>query len=63
MQPFQPCRVSPVADGIIARPGLRLVTGVEALAAVLHPGTESAAVPVGVGQTAPKRPAEVRLPF
>jgi hypothetical protein len=39
MQPFQPCRVSPVADGIIARPGLRLVTGVEALAAVLHPGT------------------------
>lgn len=33
------------ADGIIVRPGPRLVTGVEALAAVLHPGTEAAAPP------------------
>jgi len=34
------------ADGIIVRPGPRLVTGVEALAAVLHPG---AAVPARPG--------------
>jgi iron complex transport system substrate-binding protein len=33
------------ADGIIVRPGPRLVTGVEALAAVLHPGAAAAAPP------------------
>jgi iron complex transport system substrate-binding protein len=33
------------ADGIIVRPGPRLVTGVEALAAVLHPGTAAPAPP------------------
>jgi iron complex transport system substrate-binding protein len=33
------------ADGIIVRPGPRLVTGVEALAAVLHPGTAGPAPP------------------
>jgi iron complex transport system substrate-binding protein len=33
------------ADGIIVRPGPRLVTGVEALAAVLHPATAAAAPP------------------
>jgi iron complex transport system substrate-binding protein len=33
------------ADGIIVRPGPRLVTGVEALAALLHPGTATPAPP------------------
>ncbi|MBV9092357.1 MAG: hypothetical protein JO132_00550 [Streptosporangiaceae bacterium] len=33
------------ADAIIVRPGPRLVTGVEALAAVLHPGTAEPAPP------------------
>jgi iron complex transport system substrate-binding protein len=33
------------ADGIIVRPGPRLVTGVEALAALLHPGTAPPAPP------------------
>jgi iron complex transport system substrate-binding protein len=33
------------ADGIIVRPGPRLVTGVEALAQVLHPGTAGPAPP------------------
>jgi iron complex transport system substrate-binding protein len=33
------------ADGIIVRPGPRLVTGVEALAAALHPGTAVPAPP------------------
>jgi iron complex transport system substrate-binding protein len=33
------------ADGIIVRPGPRLVTGVEALAALLHPGAAAAAPP------------------
>ena len=33
------------ADGIIVRPGPRLVTGVEALAAVLHPGAAEPAPP------------------
>jgi iron complex transport system substrate-binding protein len=33
------------ADGIIVRPGPRLVTGVEALAAVLHPGAAEPALP------------------
>ena len=37
------------ADGIIVRPGPRLVAGVEALAALLHPGT-AAAAPPGVVQ-------------
>ena len=33
------------ADGIIVRPGPRLVTGVEALAALLHPGAAAPAPP------------------
>jgi iron complex transport system substrate-binding protein len=33
------------ADGIIVRPGPRLVTGVEALAALLHPGATAPASP------------------
>jgi iron complex transport system substrate-binding protein len=33
------------ADGIIVRPGPRLVTGVEAVAAVLHPGAAAPAPP------------------
>ncbi len=33
------------ADGIVVRPGPRLVTGVEALAAILHPGVAPAAPP------------------
>src|SRR5215831_12960101 len=33
------------ADGIVVRPGPRLVTGVEALAAVLHPGAAAPAPP------------------
>ena len=33
------------ADGIIVRPGPRLVTGVEALAAVLHSGAAEPAPP------------------
>ena len=33
------------ADGIIVRPGPRLVTGVEALAAMLHPGAVAPAPP------------------
>jgi iron complex transport system substrate-binding protein len=34
------------ANGIVVRPGPRLVDGVEALAAILHPGS-AAAVPAG----------------
>jgi iron complex transport system substrate-binding protein len=33
------------ADGIVVRPGPRLVAGVEALAAALHPGTAAPAPP------------------
>jgi len=33
------------ADGLVVRPGPRLVDGVEALAAILHPG--QAAAPAG----------------
>ena len=33
------------ADGIIVRPGPRLVTGVEALAALLHPAATASASP------------------
>ena len=33
------------ADGIVVRPGPRLVTGVEALAALLHPGAAAPASP------------------
>jgi iron complex transport system substrate-binding protein len=33
------------ADGIVVRPGPRLVTGIEALAAMLHPGTAEPAPP------------------
>jgi len=34
------------ADGLVVRPGPRLVDGIEALAAVLHPGA-AGAVPAG----------------
>jgi iron complex transport system substrate-binding protein len=37
------------ADGIVVRPGPRLVNGVEALASVLHPGAVPAA-PAGAVQ-------------
>jgi len=40
------------ADGIVVRPGPRLVTGVEALAAVLHPGTAAPAPPGTVQRVA-----------
>jgi iron complex transport system substrate-binding protein len=40
------------ADGIVVRPGPRLVTGVEALAAVLHPGTAAPAAPGSVQRVA-----------
>ena len=40
------------ADGIIVRPGPRLVTGVEALAALLHPGTAMPAPPGTVQRAA-----------
>jgi iron complex transport system substrate-binding protein len=40
------------ADGIIVRPGPRLVTGVEALAAVLHPGVAAPAPPGAVQRVA-----------
>jgi iron complex transport system substrate-binding protein len=40
------------ADGIIVRPGPRLVTGVEALAGVLHPGTAALAPPGTVQRVA-----------
>jgi len=38
------------ADGIVVRPGPRLVNGVEALAAVLHPQAVPAAPPGAVQQ-------------
>jgi iron complex transport system substrate-binding protein len=40
------------ADGIVVRPGPRLVTGIEALAAVLHPGTAAPAAPGTVQRVA-----------
>jgi iron complex transport system substrate-binding protein len=40
------------ADGIIVRPGPRLVTGVEALAAMLHPGTAAPAPPGAIQRIA-----------
>jgi iron complex transport system substrate-binding protein len=40
------------ADGIVVRPGPRLVTGVEALAAVLHPGAVPPAPPGAVRRVA-----------
>ena len=40
------------ADGIIVRPGPRLVAGVEALAAMLHPGTASPAPPGAIERIA-----------
>jgi iron complex transport system substrate-binding protein len=40
------------ADGIVVRPGPRLVTGVEALAAVLHPGAAGPAPPGTVERVA-----------
>lgn len=38
------------ADGLVVRPGPRLVDGIEALAAVLHPGTAGAAGTVPAGR-------------
>lgn len=40
------------AGGIIVRPGPRLVTGVEALAAVLHPGAAAPAPPGTIARIA-----------
>ena len=40
------------ADGIIVRPGPRLVAGVEALAAILHPGTAAPAPPGAIQRIA-----------
>jgi iron complex transport system substrate-binding protein len=40
------------ADGIIVRPGPRLVTGVEALAALLHPGAAAPAPPGTIARVA-----------
>jgi iron complex transport system substrate-binding protein len=40
------------ADGIVVRPGPRLVTGVEAIASVLHPGVVPAAAPGTVRRVA-----------
>src|SRR5207248_4996400 len=45
------------AGGIIVRPGPRLVTGVEALAAVLHPGAAAPAPP-----RPPRRAPSTRSP-
>jgi iron complex transport system substrate-binding protein len=41
------------ADGLVVRPGPRLVAGVEAIAAVLHPGVVPAAAPGAVHQVTP----------
>ena len=41
------------ADGIIVRPGPRLVDGVEAIAAILHPGAVPAALPGAAHQVTP----------
>ena len=41
------------ADGIVVRPGPRLVNGVEALAAILHPGAVPAAPPGAVHRVRP----------
>jgi iron complex transport system substrate-binding protein len=41
------------ADGIVVRPGPRLVDGVEAIASILHPGTVPAARPGAVHQVTP----------
>ena len=38
------------ADGIVVRPGPRLVNGVEALASVIHPGAVPAAPPGSVSR-------------
>ncbi|MER7284043.1 ABC transporter substrate-binding protein [Dactylosporangium sp. NPDC000244] len=40
------------ADGIVVRPGPRLVDGVEALAAILHPGAAAPALPGAVRRVA-----------
>jgi iron complex transport system substrate-binding protein len=40
------------ADGIVVRPGPRLVDGVEAVAAILHPGTVPAAPGTAVTRVA-----------
>ena len=40
------------ADGIVVRPGPRLVAGVEAIASVLHPGVVPAAPPGAVRRVA-----------
>ena len=41
------------ADGLVVRPGPRLVDGVEAIAAVLHPGAAGAPRPGAVAQVTP----------
>jgi iron complex transport system substrate-binding protein len=37
------------ADGLVVRPGPRLVDGVEALAAILHPAAPDAVAPDAIG--------------
>jgi iron complex transport system substrate-binding protein len=41
------------ADGLVVRPGPRLVDGVEAIASILHPGAVPAAAPGAVHQVTP----------
>ncbi len=41
------------ADGIVVRPGPRLVDGVEAIASILHPGAVPAAPPGAVHRVVP----------
>ena len=43
------------ADGLIVRPGPRLVDGVEALAAVLHPDAVPVAQPDAISRIMPHR--------
>ena len=40
------------ADGLVVRPGPRLVDGVEALAAILHPGAAVTAPPSSIRRIA-----------
>ena len=47
----RPCRTNGLlADGLVVRPGPRLVDGIEALAAVLHPGAAGTAGTVPAGR-------------
>ena len=46
------------ADGLVVRPGPRLVDGIEALAAVLHPGATDTPGTAGATGTAGTVPAD-----